>query len=261
MRVVESNVNRLVLRGERAAALPVIGAVLLLLGLGAIFSLVRSAELHCERDATREGTTCVVTERVLGLWPLEQRRIGGVLGAGVEERRDEDGTKYHGVLFTRTEAVRVTAMDVDWHENLDRALEPVDRLARGEVATAVDVALPVAWEAVTFAAFFCCFAVWILLLSRPAQAELDRRSGTLTMRRRSVLGTGFQQWPLAEIAEVFVDTAPDSDGATYAVVVRRKDNRKELLDRGYTDRREPKDAAVERIRAFLGHDRVGHRAP
>ena len=251
MRIVQSDTKRLVLQDERALAAAVIGVLVLLLGSGALYFLARSVELHCERLAPQDAA-CVVTEQLLGLVPIEQRRFAHVDGVYVKRRQDEDGTKYDAVLLTEAGTIRLTPMSLGDDEDLLRTVEPLRVLLRGDGATTLDLALPVTWMSISIGGILLGFSFCLLLLSRPARAELDRRVGTLRLRRRSAIGTGDVTLSLEDIAEVFVDAKSDADGGGYAVAVRTPHNRVEVLSRGHNEARESAEEAVHAVRAFLG---------
>jgi hypothetical protein len=253
MRIVHSSVDRLLLRGERSLAVPLIGLILLLIAAGALFSVARSVTLRCERVSPRE-TSCDVTEKVVGLFVVEQRRIHGVVGAEVTCKKDEDGVRYGAVLLTKTGTIELTPMWLDRDESLRREAGRMNRFVHGEGDPTLDWKLSVTWIAVALVVVLFSFSVWLLLLSRPVRAELDRRIGTLRLSRRSVIGTGQLELPLAAILEVIVETDSDADRPGYCVAVRTKDGRKELLDRSYHESAGAEEAAADAVRAFLASD-------
>ena len=213
MDIVESSAQRLLLRtGGRTVLFGLLGGVgLLLIGCLVVYFVARTVGMHCERPVPTE-LACDTTERLIGLLPLQHRRIKGVVRASVGTIGDSSDPSYRIELETRTGRTPLSSITgsaggcaafAQRFNAFVHGQQPIGDFTQTPSLVAM-VVLPVPFV----------FGISLLLLALPYHLEIDREKSLLTIRQRLVFKA---HYPLGDIENVCVEEHKQDSQTTWSV--------------------------------------------
>ncbi len=207
--IVECTPRRLVLQKRNDSARPFLlgGVGMLLVACLVAHATVRTTSVRCARGS--DGLTCDTTERMLGIIPLDRRRIEHVQRAVVGETGDSRDPLYRVELTTGASSdTPLSSMTVSkWQCALfaDTFNEFVNSGKEAATFSQLPDLVGTVMLAPLFLVALVCFA-----LAQPYRLEIDGEVGSLTIRQGL---TGRASHPLADVEEVRVEER-ENDGHT-----------------------------------------------
>ncbi len=203
MEIVECTKRRLVLRKDgRIMRICVLAGLGVLLFVGVFFyEIVRTASVRCVRHST--GLTCDMTEKLLGVIPLEHRHFEDVKGAHTDSVGDYEHESYFVELEIEGSYARRLSDIVVAEWECDLFVEHFTTFASGRKRAANFLQLPDPVQFVVLCVVFGPLLVLLVLFGWPYHLELDRDRGRLSIREGIAKKASYQ---LADVLDIEVQT-------------------------------------------------------
>jgi hypothetical protein len=254
VKVVQHTQDVLVLRPTGTGLLlALFGLLFFVIGLGLTFAMGQTVHLTCERLEDRL-VECKVRRSFLGL-PVGATTVGGVRGAYVAERVDDDGDRTYRVeLVTANGHEPAVGMWSSGYAKKADLAEEVDAFVADSTASTLETELPRSlW--ILFGLPFALAGLVMAALGIKTSATtwtFDRFQGVASRRVSKLTGPHVTEYPLVEIAAVRLES--DSDGDAFRIVLWMADGGRVPMLGYYSSGRREKRQTIELIRGFLGLD-------
>jgi hypothetical protein len=208
MEIVECTKRRLVLRKDgRIMRVCLLAGLGLLLFAGVFFyQIARTASVRCVRHST--GLTCDMTEKLLGVIPLEHRHFEDVKGADTDSVGDSEHESYFVELEIEGSYARPLSDVVVAEWECDLFVERFTAFARSRRRADNFLQLPDPMQFVVMCVLFGPLLILLTLFGWPYRLEVDRDQGCLSIREGI---TKKASYPFADVVDIEVQ-AKNEDG-------------------------------------------------
>ncbi|WP_448514209.1 hypothetical protein [Parathermosynechococcus lividus] len=223
---------------------------LFLLASGAIPVAFGHHELLCQRQT--EPLTCVLTNT----YALHQQRlnipIANLRRAHLNRDTDSDGdTTYRVELLTGSRTIPFGSFSSDRGDR-QRTVERINQFLENPSQPQLHLTQDERWIGWLILAITLPIGGGLVLLPAVVDVEMDRTSGTWTLRRRNLWGHQTQEYRLRDITDVFLEVSHSSDSdSTYRIVFQLKSGETIPLRHYYSSGRRDKQQTVDCLREFL----------
>ena len=143
----------------------IIGFMIAMVGLVITYYFGRSADLHCVRAGERL-ISCGITQKLLGVQALDERRVNGIQKAEVDESIDSQGDATYRVVFVtpngRVPLTHFTSSDYAPKADL---VHQVNNFINSDQQSILDVQVKIEWWKWLFFFGFTGLGVGMILVS------------------------------------------------------------------------------------------------
>ena len=142
-----------------------IGFIIVMVGLVITYYFGRSADLHCVRTEARQ-IRCDITQKLLGLQPLGERRVSRIQMAEVDQSIDSEGVSTYRVVFVTSDG-RVPLTNSTSSDYAPKAdlVHQVNNFINSDQQSILDVQVKIAWWIWLFCFGFTGLGVGMILVS------------------------------------------------------------------------------------------------
>jgi hypothetical protein len=264
MKITEQTSSRLVLYGSPLGQ-GLIGLFFFLFTVVMAWFLARSVEIRCEIISVNR-MNCSLTEKILGITPIETREVREVEAAVVQENEDSDGdTTYRLALITPDGPAPVTKVWSSDYSAKARAADQLNRFLTQNELKSLEIELKVSPWLWFFLGLFGGAGLLLILFAKSVTIEADKNEGAIKIHKDGLIGSYSTEYFLSEIEDVYLEETHSSKGSRlYRVVFHLRDGNDLPLTSVYSSGQKGKAEAVHALREFLqlrGQGSLSREAP
>ena len=123
----------------------VIGFIMALVGLIITYYIGRSTDFHCVRTGG-DQIRCDITRKLLGLQPVDERRVNGIQQAEVEESVGSEGDSTYRVVFVipNGRVALTKSFSSDYNPKAD-LVQKINNYINSDQQSSLDVEVNIEW--------------------------------------------------------------------------------------------------------------------
>jgi len=220
-------------------------------GLSVVTGLGKVVTLNCDRIAPTENNCQLKTAGLLGISPQE-RKLEVLEGAKVERSSSSDGDTFRVVLVTNQGEVPFTDYYSSGENGKQEIATQVSTFLGNSQASSLTLQQDDRWFMFMVGGIFVVAGLAVaVVVGEIVVCEFNKDSGSLTLKRHSLLGTKVVERHIQEIKDVQIEESHSSDGSTYRVSLVFTTGDRLPLTSYYSSGKQAKQAIADHLHKFL----------
>ena len=223
------------------------------IGLAVITGFGKVVTLNCDRVAPVQSNCQLKSAGLLGISPQE-RKLEALEGAKVERSTSSDGAAFRVVLVTNQGEVPFTEYYSSGENGKQEIATQISTFLGNSQASSLTLQQDDRWFMLMIGGVFVVVGLAVaVVMGEIIVCEFNKDSGSLTLKRHSVLGTKVIERRIRDIEDVRIEESHGSDSSTYRVSLVFTTGDRLPLASYYSSGRQSKQAIAERLQKFLEH--------
>lgn len=220
-------------------------------GLSVIMGFGKIVTLNCNRITPTENNCQLKSAGLLDIG-TQERKLEALEGARVERSSSSDGDTFRVVLVTNQGEVPFTDYYSSGQHGKQEIATRVSTFLDSSQASSLTLQQDDRWFMLMIGGVFVVVGLAVaVVMGEIVVCEFNKNSGSLILKRHSLLGTKVVERHMHEIDDVRIEESHGSDGSTYRVSLVFSVGDRLPLTSYYSSGRQSKQAIAERLQKFL----------
>lgn len=220
-------------------------------GLSVIMGFGKVITLNCDRIAPVQSNCQLKSAGLLGISPQE-RKLEALEGAKVERSDSSDGAAFRVVLLTNQGEIPFTDYYSSGENGKQEIATQISTFLGNSQASSLTLQQDDRWFMFMVGGVFVVAGLAVaVVVGEIVVCEFNKNSGSMILKRHSLLGTKVVERHIHEINNVQIEESHSNDGSTYRVSLVFTTGDRLPLTSYYSSGRQSKQAIAERLQKFL----------